>query len=150
MSSATVLGGVAGEAAGWASEAVVECDSGSECGEACEQSYAQVGEGAGAVALEREQVLAGLEDRLDPLADRREVRAAPALVFAPRAHDLSVEAGELCLEVFAAEVLIADQDQHLSGLALAARDQLQAHELLVDLRGGQRQAPGGAVQGEQS
>src|SRR5438445_805412 len=149
MSSATVLGGVAGEAAGWASEAVVECDSGSECGEACEQSYAEVGEGAGAVALEGEDVLAGLEDRLDPLADRREVRAAAALVLAPGADDARVEARELRFEVFAAEVLIADQDQHLPGLALAARDQLQAHELLVDLRRGQRQRPGGPVQREQ-
>jgi hypothetical protein len=52
MSSATVLGGVAGEAAGWAGEAVVERDTGGECCEAAEQPYAKVGEGAGAVALE--------------------------------------------------------------------------------------------------
>lgn len=39
MSSATGSGDVAGEAARWAAEAVVECDAGSECCEACEQPY---------------------------------------------------------------------------------------------------------------
>src|SRR3954452_25544515 len=43
------------------------------------------------------------------------------------------------LELSAAEVLVADDDQHLAGLAFAARDELQADGLLVDLRGGQRQ-----------
>ena len=42
-------------------------------------------------------------------------------------------AGEFGFEVFAAEVLIADQDEHLSGLALTASDELHADLLLVDL-----------------
>ena len=49
----------------------------------------------------------------------------------------------------AAEVLIADQEQHLPAGSFAAGEHLQAHELLVDLRGGQRQRSRGAVQGEQ-
>src|SRR4029077_15505600 len=148
MSSATVSGDVVGEAAGWAAEAVIECDGGGECGEAGEQAHAEVLQGARAVTLEGKDVLAGLEDRLDPLADVREVGAAAALVFAARTHDLGVEVREFGLEVLAAEVLIADQDEDLLGLALTAGDQLQTHELLVDLWGGQRQRPRGAVQRE--
>src|ERR1035441_156761 len=148
MSSAMVSGGVGGEGSAGAVEAVVERDGGGECGEAREQAHAEGLEGACAVTLEGEDVLAGPEDRLDPLTDRREVRAAAALVFAPRTHDLSVEAGELCLEGLASEVLIADQDQDLPGLALAALDELQTHELLADLWGGQRQRPRSAVQRE--
>src|ERR1700677_197474 len=148
MSCATVLGGVGGEGSAGAAEAVVECDGGGECGEAGEQPHAEVSEGAGAVTLEREEVLAGLKDRLDPLADRREVWAAATLVFAPGAHDLGVEFGEFGLEVLAAEVLIADQDEDLPGLTLTALDELQAHELLVDLWRCQRQRPRGAVQRE--
>src|SRR5271163_2453448 len=121
MSSAMVSGGVWGEGSAGAAEAVVECDGGGECGEAGEQPYAEVGEGAGAVTLEGEDVLAGLEDRLNALADRCEVGAAPWLVFASGAHDLRVELGEVGLEVLAAEVLIADQDEDLPGLALTAR-----------------------------
>jgi hypothetical protein len=48
---------------------VVEGDCGGECGEACDE------------ADEREDVFAGLEDRLDALAE--EVPAAAAFVLAP-------------------------------------------------------------------
>src|SRR5919106_4570949 len=148
MSSATQLCGVGREAAGWEAELVVEHHGRGERGEAGAQADAKVGQGAGAVALEREDVLAGLKDRLDSLADRRQVRPAALLVLAAGAHDRRLELGELGLEVLAAEVLIADQDQRLTGLALAAGDQLPADELLVDLRRGQSERSWGAVGGE--
>src|SRR5438132_607976 len=100
MSSATVLGGVAGEGSAGAAETVIECDRRGKCCEAGEQAHAEVLQGARAMALEREHVLAGLEDRLDPLADGRKARAVAGLILAPGTHDLSVEAGELCFEVF--------------------------------------------------
>ncbi len=56
---------------------------------------------------------------------------------------------EVSFELLAVEVPIADQDQPLVGWSLAARDHLQAHALLVDLWGGQRERPGGAVHCEQ-
>src|SRR5919109_5318748 len=149
MSSATRLCRVGGEAAGREAELVVEHDGGGERGEAGAQADAKVGEGSGAVALEGEDVLAGLEDRFNPLADRGQVRSAALLVLAAGAHDPRLQLGEFGLEVLAAEVLVADQDQRLTGLTPAAGDQLQADELLVDLRGGQRQRPWGAVGGEQ-
>lgn len=61
--SATVSGGVAGQGAAGAPQTVVECYCGSECCEAGEQSHTEVLQGAGAVMLEREDVLAGPEDR---------------------------------------------------------------------------------------
>jgi hypothetical protein len=77
MGCATALGGVAGQRAAGAPK------------------------GAGAVAFEAEDVLGGPEDRLDALADRREVRAAAFLVLAVRAHDLGVKRGEVDFEVAA-------------------------------------------------
>src|SRR5215212_1666763 len=149
MSSATRLCRVGGEVAGREVELVVEHYGCGERGEAGAQADAEVGEGPGAVALEREDVLAGLEDRFDPLADRGQVRSASLLVLAAGAHDRRLQLGEFGLEVLAAEVLVADQDQRLTGLTFAAGDHLQADELLVELRGGERQRPWGAVGGEQ-
>jgi len=77
------------------------------------------------------------------------MRAAARLVLAARAHDPRVERFEVALEVFAAEVLIADQDQHLAGQPLATSDHLQADDFLVELRRGQRERPGRAVHREQ-
>src|SRR5579863_433645 len=145
----TGLGDVAGDGAAGAAELVVERYGGGECGEAGAETDAEVFEGAGAVAFEGEDVFAGLEDRLDALADRGEVWAAAAFVFAAGADDLRVERGEFGFEVFAAEVLVADQDHHLAGLALGARDHLHADEFLVDLGRGQRERAWGAVEREQ-
>ena len=82
MTSAAWLCGVGDEAAAGAAEFVVEHDRGGEGGEAGAQADAEVSVCAGAVALEREDVLEGPEDRLDPLADRRQMRPAARLVFA--------------------------------------------------------------------
>src|SRR5437588_140606 len=105
MSCATRSGGVAGERAAGASEAVVECDCGGECCKAAGESDAQLVQDAGAVAFEAEDVLGGPEDRLDPLADWCEVRSAAFLVLAARAVDRGVERGEVGFELSAAEVL---------------------------------------------
>ena len=121
---------------------MVERDGGRERGEPGGKSDAEVVEGARAVALEGEDVLAGLEDRFDPLADRREVWDASSLVFAAWSHDRRFQRGQFGLEVLAAEVLVADQNQRLSGCSFAAGDHLYADELLVDLRGGERQCSG--------
>src|SRR5919106_6170126 len=83
MSCATgLLGRVAGQRAGGAAEPVVERDCGGKRGEARDDPDAQVVQGAGAVAFEREDVLGGPEDRLDPLADRCQVQTTAAFVFA--------------------------------------------------------------------
>src|SRR5579875_686661 len=149
MSSATELRRVADQRTAGAAELVVERDGGSPRGEAGTQPHAQVAKGAGAVALKREDVLEGPEDRLDPLADGRELRATPALVLAGRTHDPGIERGHLGLEALAAEALVPDHDQQLPGPAFATGDELQANLALVDLRRGQRQSPRGAVGREQ-
>ena len=75
--------------------------------------------------------------------------ALSGLVFATGTHDLGVQRGEVDFELFAAEVLIADQDQHLAWLAFAATHEFQANLALIDLGGRQRERPGSAVQCEQ-
>src|SRR6266487_3524022 len=139
MSSSTGSGGVLSEGAAGEAESVVERDGGGEREEAARQAGAEAVQGAGAVALEREDVLGGPVDRLDPLADRGEVQSLAGLVLASRALDRGVHGGEVGFELLAAEVLVADQGEELAGLAGAARDQLQADVLLVELRRGQRE-----------
>src|SRR5436190_18470745 len=58
------------------------------------------------VAIEGEQVLAGLEDRLDPLSDRGEVGTAAGLVTAPGPKQRSADPGDLGLEVVAGVALV--------------------------------------------
>src|SRR3954469_19062548 len=103
MSCATGSGGVAGEGAAGAAEAVVEGHRGGERGEAAGEPHMQLVQDAGAVAFEAEDVLGGEEDRFDALADRREVRSAAFLVLAARAVDVGVERAQVGLELATAE-----------------------------------------------
>src|SRR6266566_2982728 len=93
------LGAVVDEGTAWASELVVERDRCGEAAEAGEHAFSESGEGAGAVAVEGEEVFAGPEDRLDPLADRCEVKTVAGLVFAGGSNDRRVVLGELGREL---------------------------------------------------
>ena len=95
MTCSTVLGGVVDECAWWSAESVVEADAGGEGEEAEGDADGEVAEGAGAVPFEAEQVFAGLEDRFDSLADRGQVGASGALVFAAWPDDCGVEVGSI-------------------------------------------------------
>jgi hypothetical protein len=81
MAESMRSGRVGDERAARSAELVVEGDAGREgeqaAGDACEESFDR----AGAVALEREQVFAGPEDRLDALADGGEVEPVVGLVL---------------------------------------------------------------------
>src|SRR6059036_2034363 len=101
MIDATRLPGVVGDRAAWATELVVEADAGREREQAGGDAGEQVARGASAVALEREQVLAGEEDRLDALADGSEVQPALRLVSAGRPHDERAELGDRSRELAA-------------------------------------------------
>src|SRR4051794_32326564 len=117
MSSATASRGVLGERAGREAESVVECDRGGEGEEAAGEAGSEAVKGSGAVAFEREDVLGGPVDRLDSLADRRQVQPLAGLVLAARAVDAGVHRSELGLKVLATEVLVAVERQALAGLA---------------------------------
>src|SRR4051794_35767091 len=110
MNDSARSGGVGREAAGWAAEAVVERDAGGEREEALAEADAQAVERAGAVAFEAEQVFASPEDRLDALADRRQVRVAGGLVAARGADDVRVEVGDRGGERAADVALVADDE----------------------------------------
>src|SRR5260370_16806118 len=93
------LGAVVDEGTAWASELVVEGDRGGEAAEAGEHAFSESGEGAGAVAFEGEEVFAGPEDRLDPLADRREVKTVGGFVFAGGSDDRGPAPRDLAREL---------------------------------------------------
>src|SRR3954453_22188749 len=127
------LGAVVDECTAGSSELVVEGDGCGEAAEACEGAFAQAGERAGAVAFEREQVFAGPEDRLDALADRREMRSVVRFVLAPRTHDGGVAFADRGGERATGVALVAEQ--RLAAVALAAVQQLERDVALVALGG---------------
>lgn len=110
---------------------VVEGDAGGQAEEALKRSFTQPGEGARPVALEREQVFAGLKDRLDALADRGQMRSPAGLVAAAWAHDGGVQFADPVSEVTSGIALVAEQ--RLAATALAAREQPKADLALVAL-----------------
>jgi hypothetical protein len=74
------------------------------------------------VALEREDVFAGLEDRFDALADRSEVRPVTGLVFAAWAQDRGLGPRQLGLEGrLAVEVLSPEPERQAGDHAAASR-----------------------------
>src|SRR5213592_824923 len=117
MRSSTGLGGVVGECSWWAAESVVEADRRGEREEASADAGAEAVQAAGAVAFEGEEVFAGLEDRLDPLPDRRQVRSAAGFVFAPRPDDRRVEFGGGAFELAAGVAFVAEHEQVAAALA---------------------------------
>lgn len=129
--SATRSGEVAAQGRAGSARLVVERDGDSQCGDADDLSYAQVGEDAGAVALEGEGIFGSPVDRFDSLADRREMRTSAAPVLAARPLARCIERREVGFEVHATEVSGADQDQHLAGRELAAGHQLETDDFLV-------------------
>ena len=91
MVDSTPSGDVVDQGAARTTEPVVERDAGGQGQEALSDADTQVVKGARAVALEGEDVLAGPEDRLDPLADRSKVDGAVGLVLACRSDDRGPE-----------------------------------------------------------
>src|SRR3954454_11753315 len=101
-------GVVGGEVARWAAESVVEGDG---CGEGQEfggQAAAQGVQLAGAVGFEAEHVLGRVDDALDALAQRGQVWAAAALVFAAGPDDAGVQGARRGLEGASGVALVAD------------------------------------------
>jgi hypothetical protein len=119
-----------------------------QCRELGGEAGAQGVQFAGAVAFEAEHVLARLEDALDALADRREVRPSAGLVLAARADDQRVELGGLVFEL-AARVALVSRDGE-PACARHAGQHVQADLALAGLGTGQRQRAWCAVGREQS
>jgi len=128
-STPTPSGAVVDESTARSSQPVVEADAGREAEEALQYTLTQSGHGAGPVALQGEQVLAGPEDRLDALADGRQVRAAAGLVGALGARHGGAEGGHGGRELTPGVALVADEQ--LTAAAAATRQQLEADLALV-------------------
>src|SRR5260221_8127280 len=147
MVDSTPSGDVVDQSAARAPEPVVEREGGGQGQEALGDASAQVVKGAGAVALEGEDVLAGPEDRLDPLADRSEVDCAGGPVLASRPCDRGLELSDRFGEAAAGVALVADED--LPTDPVCTFEQLDPHLALVALGGGEREGAWGSVRGEQ-
>src|SRR5262249_30180164 len=148
MVSSTGSGRVVGECARRAGEAVVEGDRGREGEEACPDAGAEAVQGAGAVAFEREQVFAGLEDRLDSLSDWREPGPVAGFVFPSWPDDCRVELGGCFLELASGVAFVAER-VHVSG-SLAALEQGEADLAFGRLGRAELQRPRCAVEREQA
>src|SRR6188474_1197949 len=111
MVDSTPSGDVVDQSAARTPEPVVERDACSQCQEALGDANAQVCEGAGTVALEGEDVLAGPEDRLDALADRSEVKDTAGLVLARRADEGGAELSDRGGKAAPGVALVADDDR---------------------------------------
>jgi signal transduction histidine kinase len=83
----STLCGEVGEGATLSAEVVVEADAGGQGEQADADGGLEVFERASAVAFQGEDVLAGLEDGFDALADGRQVGAVVGLVAAGGAQD---------------------------------------------------------------
>ena len=88
------------------------------------------------MAFEGEQVFAGLEDRLDSLADRGEVRPLAGFVFAAGSDDGGVEVGGGVFERLAGVAFVADDGQR--AVLFDALEQGEADVAFRCLGGGER------------
>src|SRR3954452_14341664 len=110
MSDSAPLGGVGRRGRAGRAGSGVEADRGGGGEEALTEANAQSVQGAGAVAFEAEQVFECPEDRLDALADRRQLRAAAGFVGAAGADDGRGEGADGGGEVAADVALVGDDD----------------------------------------
>src|SRR5437867_3906870 len=101
MIDATRLRGVVDDRAAWASELVVEADAGGEREQPGRDPGEEVAWRPRAVALEAEQVLAGVKDRLDALTKGRQVDALVGLVASSWTNDARSPSGERGSELMA-------------------------------------------------
>src|SRR5271167_188049 len=143
MINSTGSRAVVGKCAAGAGELVVECDGGGQAEEALKDALAQAGQRPCAVAFEGEDVLAGPEDRLDPLADRCEVWAAPALVLASGSDDGGVHLSEMACELSPGVALVADQGH--AALTAGARQEFKGDFALIAFGGCHGDSSGGAI-----
>src|SRR4051812_34703871 len=96
-------------AAGFADEPVVPT-AGCEREQALRDARDETGDGAGAVAFERELAFGRFEDRFDPLADGAERAEAWPLVFAVGTQQLRAEGGDELLELFTGKAFVGDDE----------------------------------------
>src|SRR5215204_541773 len=148
MVDSTPSGDIVDQGATRTTEPVVERNACGQCQEALGNASTQVVEGASAVALEGEDVLAGPEDRLHPLADRREVNGTVGLVLASRSHDRGAKACDRCGKAPPGITLVADDG--LPADPAGALQQLQADLALVALGRGEGESSGRAVGGKET
>ena len=125
---------------------VVE-DGGGEGEQAAGDAADEAGEGAAAVAFERELVFERVEGRFDPLADAAERAEAWLFVFAVGAQQPAAERGDVLLELGAGEAFVGDHDL---AAAASTRSSISAATTRSGAFAGASSNPTGSPSGEQS
>src|SRR6188474_27286 len=148
MVDSTPSGDVVDQGATRTPEPVVERDACGQCQEALGDASTQVVQGASAMALEGEDVLAGPKDRLDSLSDRSEVNAVVGLVLSGRPEDRCVELVDRRGELAPGIALVGDED--LPTASACSLEQLDPDLALVALGRGEREGLGCAVWREEA
>src|SRR6266516_259550 len=116
MINSTGSGNEGDQRAGRPPEPRVDVDAGRERQQAGGNAGAEPVDRSRSMALEGEDVLAGAEDRLDPLANRRQMRAASRLVGSCRPKEPRSELGAEALELRSRVAFVGDD-----GLATCKR-----------------------------
>jgi hypothetical protein len=146
MIDSTTLRAIVDQRSAASSQLVVEADAGSQAEKALKDTHSKARQSAGTVAFKGEQILAGPEDGLDPLADGRKMRTlagfVPAVGSNHRGPQILGSSGELPTGV----TLVAQKD--FPAWAVAASQEFETHLPLIALRRSQRQGSRGAVRGE--
>jgi hypothetical protein len=125
---------------------VVEADAGRQTQEALQYALPKASQRAGSVTLESKDILAGPEDRFDPLADGCQVRTLPGFIRALGPHHACPQALDPSGELSAHVSLVAQKD--FPARALAATQEFETHLPLVSLGRGQLKGSGCSIRGE--
>ena len=125
---------------------VVEADARRQAQKALQNAFVKTGNRAGPMAFQGEDVLAGREDGLDPLAKGSHVRPLSALVLALGPDVSDPQSADRRGELFARVAFVGEKD--LSACARAASKDLETHLPFIAFGRGKRKRPGGAVGGE--
>src|SRR5664280_197479 len=128
-STPAASGAVVDQRAAGTPQPVVEADAGGEAEEPREDALTQPSQGTRPMTLEREQVLAGPEDRFDALTNRRQVRTAAGFVGASGAHHRGAQISDCGRELTPGVTLVADE--HFAAAASTTLEQFEADLALV-------------------
>jgi hypothetical protein len=109
MIDSTDSGDKVDQCTAWSAELVVEADAGGEAQNALQDALVDARKGAGTVAFESEQVVAGPKDRLDALAYPSKMQLRPRLVFAAGTEDRGIELADGTCEIAAGRPRVTEQ-----------------------------------------
>jgi hypothetical protein len=146
MIDSTPLSIVVDQGPAGTTQLVVEADTGGQAEKALQYTFFEAREGAGSMAFQGEEVLAGVEDGLDALAEWSEMRTFSGLIPTLRTDHGSFKVLDSRGELFARIALVAQED--LPSRAPAVVKEFQTDLAFVPFGRAKRKGAGSTVCGE--